>query len=53
MWLFKMGKISDQLRDDGISGSKKDTKKVNSAWEADNEDISLTRAKTWKEHSGR
>lgn len=43
-----MERISDQLREEDASGSRKDTRKINSAWEAANEDISLTRAKTVK-----
>lgn len=47
-----MGRISDQVRNEDVSGSKKDMRKINSAWEADNEDISLTRAKTGKSTVG-
>lgn len=45
MQQFKMGRISNQLRNEDVSSSKKDIRKINSAWEADNEDISFTRAR--------
>lgn len=41
---FQMGRISDQLRNEGAPGNRK----IKSAWEAENEDIRLTRAKTLK-----
>lgn len=41
---FQMGRISDQLRNEGVPGNRK----IKSAWEAENEDIRLTRAKTLK-----
>lgn len=47
-----MGRISHQVRHEDVSGSKKATRKINSAWEADNEDISLTKAKTGKSTVG-
>lgn len=40
-----MGRISNQLRNEDVSSSKKDIRKINSAWEADNEDVSFTRAR--------